>query len=77
MWNTSSGPSLSVAIIWWHSGVVVNIINPAEEGLGVLMCLCARFLLLIPSRVNENMYQVDIHSKTVAAAGQMQQYILT
>lgn len=75
MWNASPCPSLSVAIIWWHSGAVVNIINPAEEGLGVLMCQCVRFLPLIPPRVTKNMYQVDIHSRTMAAAGQMQQYI--
>lgn len=75
MWNASPCPSLSVAIIWWHSGAVVNIINPAEEGLGVLMCQCARFLPLIPPRVTKNMYQVDIHTRTMAAAGQMQQYI--
>lgn len=75
MWNASPCPSLSVAIIWWHSGAVVNIINPAEEGLGVLMCRCVRFLPLIPPRVTKNMYQVDIHSRTMAAAGQMQQYI--
>lgn len=39
------------------------------------MCQCVRFLPLIPPRVTKNMYQVDIHSRTMEAAGQMQQYI--